>query len=104
MGRHYINGSLVGDGAIDASKPEALLYEFSGGRARLMGVEYIVDATTWLAAHGGPPILEGQLFQLVPSPNRYGLPAFFELHVWAWRENPSGTFADWNPRVSCDRP
>lgn len=103
MGVHYINGPLVVDGALDASKPEALMYEVSNGRARLLGVEYIVDAATWLAAHGGPPQLEGQAFQFVGSPNRYGLPAFFELHVWAWRENPSGTFADWNTRVSCDR-
>jgi len=21
--------------------------------------------------------------------------------VWAWRDNPAGTFADWNPRVAC---
>jgi hypothetical protein len=104
MGVHYINGALVGDGELDAWKPEALMYEVSRGRARLLGVEYIVDAATWLATHGGPPVLEGQMFQFVSSPNRYGLPAFFELHVWAWRGNPSGTFADWNMRVSCDLP
>jgi hypothetical protein len=23
------------------------------------------------------------------------------LHVWLWRSNPSGLFADWNPNVSC---
>jgi hypothetical protein len=22
--------------------------------------------------------------------------------VWAWRDNPQGTFANWNPNVSCD--
>jgi hypothetical protein len=43
----------------------------------------------------------GQHFHYVGSPNRYGLPAFYELHVWAWRDNPNGTFADWNPKVSC---
>jgi len=21
--------------------------------------------------------------------------------VWAYRDNPSGTFSDWNPNVSC---
>jgi hypothetical protein len=29
-------------------------------------------------------------------------PALYELHVWAWRDNPNGTFVDWNPQVSCD--
>ncbi|MEZ5288239.1 MAG: hypothetical protein R2712_26255 [Vicinamibacterales bacterium] len=102
MGQHFVNPSLVGDGALDAAHPEALIYEFRGERAELVGVEYIVDAATWLAAHDGPPVLEGQSFQLVGSPNRYALPAFFELHVWAWRDNPNGTFADWHARVHCD--
>jgi hypothetical protein len=92
-----------GDGEIDASHPEALIYEPSGNRRRLVGVEFIVDAETWLASHPNtPPLLEGQAFQLVASPNRYSLPPFFELHVWAWRENPNGSFVDWNNRVTCE--
>lgn len=102
MGVHYINFSLYGDGDIDASRPEAIIYEPWDGGLRLVGVEYIVDAATWMAHHAGPPMLEGQAFQFVNSPNRYGLPAFFELHVWAWRENPNGAFVDWNTRVSCE--
>ena len=101
MGVHYVNGLLV-DGEIDASKPEALIYEPSGDRLRLVGVEFIVDAATWLAHHPAPPVLEGQSFQFVGSPNRYGLAAFFELHVWAWRDNPNGAFVDWNTRVTCE--
>ncbi len=31
------------------------------------------------------------------------LPAFYELHVWAWEHNPKGSFADWNTAVSCDK-
>jgi len=102
MGIHYVNGSLVGDGEIDASRPEALIYEPTGNRLRLVGVEFIVDAATWMSNHDAPPVLEGQSFQLVNSPNRYGLAAFFELHVWAWRDNPNGAFVDWNNRVSCE--
>jgi hypothetical protein len=103
MGIHYINGNLVGDGEIDAEHPEALIYEPVGDARRLVGVEYIVDAVTWLTNHkGAPPMLEGQAFQFVSSPNRYGIPAFFELHVWAWRDNPGGAFVDWNNRVSCE--
>jgi hypothetical protein len=102
MGIHYINGSLVGDGEIDAEHPEALIYEPVGNKRRLVGVEYIVLADTWLASHSAPPMLEGQAFQFVGSPNRYGIPAIFELHVWAWRDNPNGAFVDWNNKVSCE--
>jgi hypothetical protein len=103
MGIHYVNGTLVGDGEIDATRPEALIYEPSGDRLRLVGVEFIVDAATWLGKHNNtPPALEGQVFNLVGSPNRYNLAPFFELHVWAWRDNPNGAFVDWNNRVSCE--
>jgi hypothetical protein len=103
MGVHYVNGDFVLDGEIDVSKPEALIYEPSINGLRLVGVEFIVDATTWLARHDAPPVLDGQSFQFVASPNRYALPAFFELHVWAWRDNPNGAFVDWNTAVSCER-
>ena len=105
MGIHYVNVSLL-NGQIDASHPQALIYEPIGNARRLVGVEYIVDAPTWLAdkSHQGlPPQLEGQAFQLVGTPNRYGIPSpFFELHVWAWRDNPNGAFVDWNNKVSCE--
>ncbi len=102
MGVHYINLSLYGDGEIDASRPEAIIYEPWESGLRLVGAEYIVDAAAWMAHHNAPPMLEGQAFQFVNSPNRYGLPAFFELHVWAWRDNPLGAFVDWNTRVTCE--
>jgi hypothetical protein len=102
MGVHYINLPLYGDGKLDATRPEALIYEPSTDGMTLVGVEYIVDAATWLAQNSSPPMLEGQAFLLVNSPNRYGLPAFFELHVWAWRDSPNGAFVDWNTRVTCE--
>jgi len=103
MGVHYVNGGLVGDGLIDASHPEALIYEPLDGQLRLVGVEFIVDATTWLANHNGnAPVLEGQSFQFVGTPNRYGIGSIFELHVWAWRDNPNGAFVDWNDHVTCE--
>ena len=101
MGIHFANGRLVGDGALDASHPEALLYEPQHGTLQLTGVEYVVIADAWNASHQAPPVLMGQLFNYVGAPNRFGLPAFYELHVWAWKSNPAGLFADWNPRVSC---
>jgi hypothetical protein len=102
MGVHFINTALVEDGEINGQRPEAIIYEPTKDGMQLVGVEYIVDSATWLARHPMPPMLEGQAFQLVGSPNRYGLPPFFELHVWAWRDNPNGAFVDWNNRVSCE--
>lgn len=101
MGVHFVKGSLL-DGEVDATQPEALIYEFTGNVARLVGVEFIAPAPAWDPTHDGPPVLDGQVFQFNGSPNRYRIPAFYELHVWAWRENPNGTFVDWNTRVTCD--
>lgn len=103
MGIHYVNGTLVGDGKIEVEHPEALIYEPDGNRRRLVGVEYIVDAATWLKNHNNtPPSLDGQDFQFVAAPNRFHLADFFELHVWAWRNNPQGAFVDWNNQVTCE--
>ncbi|HEY5755016.1 MAG TPA: hypothetical protein VIU34_04295 [Steroidobacter sp.] len=104
MGVHFANPALLEDDVLDKAHPEALIYEFKNGVARLVGVEFIVIADVWHVNHApqDPPVLEGQLLQFVDSPNRFGLPAFYELHVWAWRDNPNGAFVDWNPRVSCE--
>jgi len=104
MGIHYVNGNLVGDGEIDVAHPEALIYEPVGNKRRLVGVEYIVDTARWLKSHNNiPPALEGQDFQFVAAANRFNLAPFFELHVWAWRDNPLGAFVDWNNNVTCER-
>lgn len=57
MGIHYVNGDFVGDGEIEVSKPEALIYEPMGDALRLVGVEFIVDSATWLKHHDGSPVL-----------------------------------------------
>ena len=102
MGVHYVNGALVGDAAVNAETPEALVYEPQpNGRLRLVAVEYVVFQAAWDAANESPPSLFGQEFELISSTNRYGLPAFYELHAWIWKNNPSGMFKDWNPNVSC---
>jgi hypothetical protein len=100
MGIHYVNPSLL-NGTLDPTHPQALIYEPSNGQMSLVGVEFILDATTWLKNNSGPPVLEGQSFLFVDSPNRFNIPSFFELHVWAWRSNPMGAFMDWNDNVTC---
>jgi hypothetical protein len=103
MGLHYVNGSIVGSGIIDATRPQIVIYEpTSNGGLRLIGADYLVLADMWNAQHPeGTPQLMGQLFHLFESPNRFGLPAFYTLHVWAWKENPNGAFVNWHPNVSC---
>ena len=103
MGLHLVNDPLVVDGVIDARRPELLVYEpLSHGRFRLVAADYLILSESWHQSNEAPPELMGQLFHLFESPNRFTLPAFYTLHVWAWKDNPQGTFANWNPRVSCD--
>lgn len=103
MGLHYVNMALVGDGILEAERPEIVIYEaLPGGHLRLIGADYLVLADAWNAGNAGPPELMGQLFHLFESPNRFGLPDFYTLHVWAWKQNPFGTFVNWHPRVSCE--
>jgi hypothetical protein len=95
MGIHYVDGAYLKDEAVELGKPEAVMYEpMADGKLALIAVEYITTK--------GPASLEGHLFSFTGTPNRYGLPAFYELHVWAWKANPAGTFADMNMDVSCD--
>ncbi len=103
MGIHYANVGLLLDPALDATKPEALIYEpISGGGLRLVGVEYPVFEDAWNAAHPGQwPRLFDEPFHRVGAGNRYGLPPFYALHVWLWQPNRAGLFADWNPAVRC---
>jgi hypothetical protein len=76
MGLHYVNMSLVGDGSLDAARPEIVIYEpLPNGRLRLIGADYLVLAADWHAKHAGPP---------------------------QWKDNPTGMFVNWHAKVSCD--
>jgi hypothetical protein len=115
MGIHYVNGSLLSgetllsDGQLDPTKPQALIYEPQpNGELKLVGAEFIILASA-LPPNAAPQV-NGHLMLYIDgptssrpkaTPNRYGLPALFELHVWAWRDNPQGSFVDWNNHVTC---
>lgn len=105
MGIHYVNPSLIGDGVLDPQRPEALIYEQRNQKLRLVGVEFILIADAWHAANPPEvtPALLGQLFHYIAAPNRYGLPAIYALHVWAYNNNPHGMFVNWHPKVSCEQ-
>jgi hypothetical protein len=103
MGMHFVNGSLIGDDVIDPNHPEIVIYEPQpNGRLRLIGADFLVLASVWDPNHTSAPELKGQLFHFFDAPNRFGLPPFYTLHVWAWKESPTGTFVNWNQNVSCD--
>ena len=107
MGVHLINHEFV-NGILDPGKPEALIFEpQSNGKLRIVGVEYIVPKVDWDALHPDPldrPQLLGHLLNFVSSPNRYGIEGgFYEIHVWAYEDNPKGALTDWNPDVTCEK-
>ena len=115
MGVHYVNGNLINgqtllsNGQLDPTKPQALIYEPQpNGAPKLVAVEFIILASA-LPSNAAPEV-NGHLMLYIDGPsaarpdapqNRYGLPAFFELHVWAWKDNPQGPCVDWNNHVSC---
>ena len=102
MGVHYVKPALVGDDKINANTPEALVYEPQpNGVLQLVAAEYVVFQSKWDAVHKTPPSLYGRRFQLVDAGNRFGIPAYYELHVWMWKSNPRGVFDDWNSAASC---
>ena len=95
MGVRYVNAAYLKDRSVDIKRPQAVLYEpLPDGKLALAGVQYIT--------FDGPTSLDGQTFQFVGKPNNYGLGAFYELPVWAWKVNLHGAFAEMNPTVSCD--
>jgi len=100
MGYHYFNADLMADNDVNALEPEVLVYAPApDGRLKLVAVEWVVRS-----AQSNPPgvsetpsVLGMDMHILVPPPG----PAFYLTHAWVWANNPSGMFADWNPRVSC---
>lgn len=112
MGVHFVRFDLYQNDTLDLANPTILLYEpLPGGGFQLTGADYLLDQSRWDSnpTHVDKqtnlpvaPSLMGQIFHLFEAPNRFRLPAFYTLHVWAWKDNPQGTFANWNPNVSCD--
>lgn len=92
MGLHYLDDSLL-DVELDVAAPEALVYELDSAGAvdALVAHEYIVPIEAWTSEDA--PTLFGQPLHRHPT-----LPLWV-LHVWLWKPNPAGVFADWNPTV-----
>jgi hypothetical protein len=103
MGYHYINEELMDDLVADPLEPEALVYAPApDGGLKLVAVEWIVrgpqsNPPGVPAGAPAPSVLGMDMHILVPPPG----PAFYLMHAWIWMNNPSGMFADWNPKVTC---
>lgn len=105
MGIHFVNEGLIGDGEAQAHTPEVLLYEPVRNENdeivdyTLVGLEYMVVA----ALVDETPAVEGLGLEMHgPMPGHGpGEPEHYDLHLWAWRTNPSGMLAEFNPDVEC---
>jgi len=90
MGYHWIKNKNVG--TLKVTEPQLVLYEpQENGTMKLVGVEFILPGQPT----DTPPVLFGQTFQYNTT---FGV---WALHVWAWRNNPLGLYANWNPTVTC---
>ncbi|MEJ7701588.1 MAG: hypothetical protein WKF71_18380 [Pyrinomonadaceae bacterium] len=116
MGIHYIKPFLASNLTLDVTQPELLLYEpMKNGKLRLVGVEYFVPVIVngvgpWFGSTAPPegqynqaPELYGQTFDGPMPGHNTGMPWHYDLHVWVWKHNPSGMFADFNPTVQCSQ-
>jgi hypothetical protein len=121
MGIHYFRPDLLGitgppnprvDGTgthTDFRTPGVLIYEPQrDGSLRLVAVENLVFEKAWRAAgHTQPPQFAGQTYYhmidnpLTAADEAHGFEPHYELHAWLYRENPAGTFAQFNPRATC---
>jgi hypothetical protein len=116
MGFHAVNMSLAAAGANDPTQPPILLYAPKNGRFQLVAVEYwhIALANTpngpapWFGPDAPPlgffnpaPTVLGHTFDGPMAGHNPQMPWHYDLHAWVVESNPAGTFAQFNPAVSC---
>lgn len=125
MGLHYVRRDLLGlppkpapagSGRVrgngthtDFRKPAMLVYEpQADGSLQLVAVENLVFASAWEAAgKKGPPTFRGEPFVLLADKpetkvdEAHGWEPHYELHLWLFRDNPNGTYSEFNPKVTC---
>lgn len=121
MGLHYVRKDLLGIGPpapgrvtgtgtyTDFRKPSMLVYEPQpNGSLTLVAVENLVFESAWRAAgHSQPPQFHGVRYVLLKDDPKtlideaHNFEPHYELHVWSYRRNPIGMFAEFNPQVTC---
>jgi hypothetical protein len=121
MGVHYFRPDLLGitgppDPRVsgtgthtDFLTPAVLIYEPKAeGLLELVAVENLAFASAWKAAgNATPPSFHGVPYDhMVDDPataldEAHNFEPHYDRHVWLYRENPNGMFAQFNPNVSC---
>ena len=121
MGIHYFrpdllgittppNPRVTGNGThTDFRTPSVLIYEpQKDGSLKLIAVENLVFRWAWREqGHAEPPSFRGVKYETMeddprtPVDEAHMFVPHYDLHVWLWRDNPNGTFAPFNPNVSC---
>ncbi len=121
MGIHYINPAILKitaeeprvDGMsthTDFLNPAILIYEpQADGSLVLVGVENLVFQKAWKeAGNSTPPSFGGIVWNTMaddpttPEDEAHEFEPHFDLHVWAFRANPTGPLMPFNPNVTCE--
>ena len=121
MGIHYFRPDLLGitgppnprvNGTgthTDFTQPSILIYEpQADGSLQLVAVENLVFIAAWeKAGNTARPTFMGHPFDLMaddpatPVDEAHMFEPHYDLHVWLYRENPNGLFAQFNPNATC---
>ena len=121
MGIHYVRPDLLGitappnprvDGNgthTDFTRPAILIYEpQADGSLELVAIENLVFERAWHAAGNAErPSLHGKPWERMaddpatPLDEAHGFEPHYDQHVWLYRDNPSGLYAQYNPNVTC---
>ena len=121
MGVHYFRPDLLGISGppsprvsgtgthTDFREPAILIYEpQADGGMELVAVENLVFIDAWNAAGQlAPPTFQGRAFDRMEDrpetemDEAHNFEPHYDLHVWLYRDNPNGIFAQFNPAVTC---
>ncbi|KAB2885761.1 MAG: hypothetical protein F9K34_04475 [Albidovulum sp.] len=122
MGIHFFRPDLLGlsgapservygDGThTDFLRPSILIYDpHADGSLQLVAVENLVFKEAWDAAgNSEPPKFHGVPFDTMKDDpatavdEAHMFAPHYDRHVWLYRENPNGVFAQYNPTVTCE--
>lgn len=94
----------------DFRQPGVLIYEpQADGSLELVAVENLIFEAPWReAGHTtAPEFMDNEYWYLANNPatevdEAHMFEPHFELHMWLYRENPTGLFSPFNPRVTCE--